>query len=60
VAARLLSKRPEMRILYMTGYTDDDLFAVDPRGRQACVLQKPFNLGQLADAVLLALLRENS
>jgi two-component system cell cycle sensor histidine kinase/response regulator CckA len=60
VATRLLSKRPEMRILYITGYTDDGVFAPDPHGKVASVLQKPFNLGQLADAVLLALLREDS
>jgi len=60
VAARLLSTRPEMRTLYITGYTDDDFFAPGPHGEHACVLQKPFNLGQLADAVLLALLREDS
>jgi two-component system, cell cycle sensor histidine kinase and response regulator CckA len=59
VAARLLSKRSEMRILYMTGYTDDGFFAPGPHDEHASILQKPFNLGQLADAVLLALLRED-
>jgi CheY-like chemotaxis protein len=60
VAARLLGARPELRILYMTGYTDDGFLTPDPHGEGACVLQKPFNLGQLADAVLLALLRDDS
>jgi DNA-binding response OmpR family regulator len=57
LAARLRRKRPEIRILYMTGYTDDEVFRLD---QNRFVLEKPFNLGQLADAVLLALFDEDS
>lgn len=60
VAARLLSNRPEIRILYMTGYTDDEIFHPRLPGEDTFVLEKPFNLGQLADAVLLSLFNDDS
>ncbi len=60
LAARLLSNRPETRVLYMTGYTDDDIFRPGLPGESDFVLEKPFNLDQLADAVALALFNDGS
>ena len=48
VAARIVALRPEIRVLYMSGYTDTSL----PRlAAQAPLLQKPFTPEALADRV---------
>ena len=59
VAARLVSDRPDIRILYVTGYVDDDIVRSPSLG-ESSLLQKPFNVGQLGDAVLLALFSDDS
>ena len=58
VAARLLATRPQIRVLYMTGYTDDEIFRPAPLDTNTFILEKPFNLSQLADAVLSALFND--
>lgn len=52
VAERLTGDRPDMRVLYMSGYTDDELFrhGLPHRGR-TCFLEKPFTPDGLHRAV---------
>jgi signal transduction histidine kinase len=55
LAARLMSLNPHLRVLYMSGYTDD---ATPVHGKYwggVPLLQKPFTPVQLADRVRLAL-----
>jgi len=55
LAGRLLEDNPAMRVLYISGYTDD---AADVQGnflRGVPLLQKPFTLTQLGEHVRLAL-----
>jgi len=59
LAARLLKTRPKMRVLYMSGYGDDVAFGPGSYRNAPFVLEKPFNLSQLGDAVLLALLGDD-
>ena len=60
LAARLLRTRPKLRILYMTGYGDEVASSPGSYLDAAFVLEKPFNFGQLADAVLLALVGDDN
>ncbi|MBI5368430.1 MAG: response regulator [Planctomycetes bacterium] len=53
VARRVLSIRPDLRVLYMSGYTDDVLPAQKPGEPPVNFIQKPFSL-----AGLLAKVRE--
>lgn len=43
MAARLAMTRPNLRVLYMSGYTDETLFDQDESGLRAGFLQKPFS-----------------
>ena len=55
LAARLMSESPQLRVLYMSGFTDD---AMPARGKYwggVPLLQKPFTPGQLAERVRLCL-----
>jgi two-component system, cell cycle sensor histidine kinase and response regulator CckA len=55
LAARLTALAPELRVLYMSGYTDD---ATPVNGKYwggVPLLQKPFTPGQLAERVRLTL-----
>ncbi len=51
LAERLLAQRPDLKVLYVSGYTDDDAVragAIPPGSR---FLQKPFTLGALVEKV---------
>jgi hypothetical protein len=49
LAARLKALRPGIRVLFISGYTDEDLTAALPPG--ARFLQKPFTLSSLVERV---------
>jgi two-component system, cell cycle sensor histidine kinase and response regulator CckA len=55
VYERLRSKRPGLRVLYMSGYTDDEIVRRGLIDRVAAVLEKPFAVSELAAAVRGAL-----
>ncbi len=48
LAERLRACRPELEILYMSGYTDDPQLREGIDDRHAAFLQKPFTRGMLA------------
>lgn len=57
LAERLLAQRPDLKVLYVSGYTDDDAVrtgAIPPGSR---FLQKPFTLGALVEKVKESLAR---
>jgi signal transduction histidine kinase len=54
LAARLLQDNPGMRVLYISGYTDEALAAHGNFLRGIPLLQKPFTLSQLAQRVRAA------
>ncbi len=51
LAARLRHQRPEMRVLYMSGYTDDAAVRRGPLEPGMSFLQKPFTGRELAQTV---------
>jgi CheY-like chemotaxis protein len=51
VAAKLLARYPELKVLYMSGYTDSLLAAHDEQDIRAAFLQKPFTPAGLLGAV---------
>jgi PAS domain S-box-containing protein len=51
VAQRLAGRHPEMRVLYISGYTDDAMLRHGVREGVASFLQKPFTLDALARKV---------
>lgn len=51
LAQKLGARLPGLKVLYMTGYTDDKLLRLELQGCRASVLRKPFNKEQLAAAV---------
>ncbi len=51
LAGRLAPLRPEMKILYMSGYTDDAAFHSGNAGKGAAFIQKPFGPGVLSGKV---------
>jgi CheY-like chemotaxis protein len=51
VAEKLTSLRPEMRVLYMSGYTDDSVLRCGVLTAQTAFLQKPFAAKDLAAKV---------
>jgi len=55
LAENLLSKRPQTKIVYMTGYTDDMVVQHKVLEPGVMLLQKPFGKGDLALKVRLAL-----
>jgi PilZ domain len=57
LANRLSSLRPELRVLYMSGYTDHDVTQDSNLGKDIILLQKPFNLNVLKNKVKEALER---
>ena len=57
---RLLSVVPHIRVLFMSGYTDDEVVRRGILDRRAAFLQKPFTPDQLAFKVREALDRDRS
>jgi two-component system cell cycle sensor histidine kinase/response regulator CckA len=50
LVARLLRKNPELKVLLISGYTEDDL-SLDIESDNIRFLSKPFSLKQLVDSV---------
>jgi len=55
VAARAVERSPEVRVLYMSGYLDDELLRDLVEGDEVALLRKPFTREQLLRAVRDAL-----
>jgi GAF domain-containing protein/signal transduction histidine kinase/ActR/RegA family two-component response regulator len=55
IAERLLALRPDLRVLYISGYPDDVLAPHDLEATEAAMLAKPFTPEALARAVRQAL-----
>jgi CheY-like chemotaxis protein len=55
LAARLLQQNPRMRVLYMSGYSQDATAAHGTTWGGVPLLQKPFTPSQLAERVRIAL-----
>jgi signal transduction histidine kinase len=55
LAARLMQQNPKLRILYMSGYTDDATEVHGAFWAGVPLLQKPFTPAQLAERVRMAL-----
>jgi CheY-like chemotaxis protein len=51
LAERLREQRPELKVLFMSGYTDDAALARGVLDREMAFLQKPFGADQLAQTV---------
>ena len=51
LAKRICQERPEIRVLYMTGYTDDEIMAQGLTRGSHNILQKPFSSTDLANKV---------
>ncbi|MEK6779952.1 MAG: PAS domain S-box protein, partial [Candidatus Deferrimicrobiota bacterium] len=51
LAERLALLRPEMKVLYMSGYTDDATFNNGDAGKGTAFIQKPFGPSTLANKV---------
>jgi two-component system cell cycle sensor histidine kinase/response regulator CckA len=51
LAQRLTPQRPEMKVLFMSGYSEDSALDIEEAGASAAVLQKPFSLDVLARSV---------
>ncbi|MCH7987450.1 MAG: response regulator, partial [Acidobacteria bacterium] len=55
LAVRLVGARPEMKVVYVSGYTDDAIVQHGVREEGTVFLQKPFSLDALARTVREAL-----
>jgi CheY-like chemotaxis protein len=51
LAERLASRRPEMKVLFVSGYTDDAIVHYGISNRDTSFLQKPFSLDALTRKV---------
>jgi PAS domain S-box-containing protein len=51
LATRLIAKRPGLKVLYISGYTDDSIFRHGVLEGGMAFLQKPFNLKSIAQKV---------
>jgi two-component system, cell cycle sensor histidine kinase and response regulator CckA len=53
VARRMLVRRPEMHVVFMSGYTEGDLGSIPENinGTEISILQKPFELSTLAGRI---------
>ena len=47
----MLARRPEMQVLFMSGYTEGEIGSLPGDGAEAQVLQKPFELHVLATRI---------
>jgi signal transduction histidine kinase/CheY-like chemotaxis protein len=43
LARQVADRRPDIRILYMSGYIDEMIGAITPHERETCFLEKPFS-----------------
>jgi two-component system cell cycle sensor histidine kinase/response regulator CckA len=48
LAAEVLSLRPQLRVLYVSGYTEPGLVQLDPKDKSTHFISKPFSLHSLA------------
>jgi CheY-like chemotaxis protein len=55
LAERMLERLPDLRVLYISGYTGDETVRAGAAPRGSQFLQKPFTLGALVNAVREAL-----
>ena len=60
LATRLVQRRPALQVLYMTGYTDDEIFRRGLLDRSGNLLEKPFTSGELMEAARAALAADGS
>jgi CheY-like chemotaxis protein len=51
LATRITAARPEIKVLYISGYTDDSIFRHGVLEGGVAFLQKPFNLKDLAQKI---------
>jgi two-component system cell cycle sensor histidine kinase/response regulator CckA len=51
VAERMRAARPELRVLYMSGYTDDAILRRGVLSQQSSLIQKPFSAADLTNKV---------
>jgi DNA-binding NtrC family response regulator len=51
LAANLLKVRPDMRVIFMSGYAEDSIPAMDRLTAPASFLAKPFSSASLSNAV---------
>ena len=58
LADRLTEKRPSLKVLFMSGYNDDDVLRYGVEQGSADLLPKPFTPDQLAERVRAALGRD--
>ncbi len=55
LARRVRASRPDVKVLYMTGYSDDEVVARGVRTGEAALLNKPFTPDQLMRCVAVVL-----
>ncbi|MBI1390470.1 MAG: PAS domain S-box protein [bacterium] len=60
LAQRALALRPDMRLIFMTGYTDSDVLEDDRRRYANLWLQKPFSTEALAQKIKWALSNDDA
>jgi PAS domain S-box-containing protein len=60
LAKCLKEVRPEIRVLYLSGYTDDKLDSVSKLDRELALMQKPFDLRELIEKIREILARTDS
>ncbi|MGH3379482.1 MAG: response regulator [Actinoallomurus sp.] len=51
LAETLVDRRPDLKVLYISGYTDDEVLQRGVRGREVGLLRKPFATEELARRV---------
>jgi len=60
LVTRITAARPELKILYISGYTDDSIFRHGVLEGGVAFLQKPFNLKDLTQKIRQVLDRESA
>ena len=51
LARRLLEERPDIRVLFISGYAADAVPTTDPAGRTMHFLEKPFSPARFAETI---------